>query len=172
MEQQFLNPEYVRHAGLIITAPFLALLFSRLELTQNNEFINSSSQHRAVQLLNYVASGAEENLEYELVAHKILCGMQPNEPLITGTPLTHAEKEVADDMLMAITQQWTALNTTSKQGLRETFIMRDGIIEDDENAFYLKVEQKAFDVLLDQIPWDIGRIKLSWMHKILEVTWR
>ena len=172
MERHFLNPVYVTHAGLIIVAPYLGMLFSRLELMQNDTFVNESLQQRAVQLLWYAASGAEVVNEQELLVHKVLCGIPVSKPVTFNGPLTADEKNMADEMLGAIIQHWTVIGNTSIQGLRESFIMRDGRLEDDDQAFYLHVEQKAFDMLLDQIPWNINKIKLSWMHKILELTWR
>jgi hypothetical protein len=79
--------------------------------------------------------------------------------------------EIVDGLLTAVTQQWSALRETSIDGLRESFLKRDGKLE-EEDSFYLKIEQKPFDLLLDQIPWNISKIKLSWMPKILNVEWR
>ncbi|HIB47327.1 MAG TPA: hypothetical protein EYN07_07930 [Flavobacteriaceae bacterium] len=172
MERQFLDPLFIKNAGLILTAPYLGMLFSRLELMQHHVFVNGEAQERAVHLLGYVATGAEDLPEYDLVLQKILCGMLVSEPLKTHTPLTNTEKEMADEMLEAIKQHWKPLNNTSIEAFRESFLIREGKLEDDETAFYLLVEQNTIDILLDQIPWNISKIKLSWMQKILEVQWR
>jgi len=36
----------------------------------------------------------------------------------------------------------------------------------------LIVEAKAYDVLLDTLPWRISTIQLSWMTGMLAVQWR
>jgi len=172
MERQFLNPLFIKNAGLIIIAPYLRMLFSRLELIQQDVFVDFSAQERAVQLLGYVASGTEDLPEYELVIQKVLCGMTALGSLVIETPLTVAEKEISDEMLKAITQHWKPLNATSIDGLRESFIMRDGKLKEDNEASYLRIEQKAFDVLLDQLPWSITPIKLPWLQKEIQVIWR
>lgn len=172
MERQFLNPFFIKNTGLIIIAPYLRMLFSRLELMQQDVFVGVSAQERAVQLLGYVASGTEDSLEHELVIQKVLCGMNVSESLVLDTPLTTVEKEMANQMLVAITQQWRPLNDTSIDGLRESFIMRDGKLEEDNEGFYVQVEQKAYDLLLDQLPWSITSIKLPWMEKVIQVDWR
>jgi hypothetical protein len=33
------------------------------------------------------------------------------------------------------------------------------------------VEKKAYDILLDRLPWGIGMIKLSWAPYVLNVEW-
>ena len=74
-------------------------------------------------------------------------------------------------MLYNITQQWSPLKGTSIDSLRSSFIQREGRLEEEEDRFYMIIEKKAFDMLLNQIPWNIDKIKLSWMHKMLEVEW-
>jgi len=169
---QYLDPIYINFSGLIILSPYLGMLFERCGLTQNNAFIDHESQSRAVHLLDYAATGSVGKEEHELIIHKVLCGLQIADPITSVTELTDTEKETVNGLLHAITQQWTALNNTSIEGLRASFLIRMGKLEEDEDAFHLKIDQKAYDMLLDQIPWNITQIKLSWMEKILQVEWR
>ncbi|MDX1462468.1 MAG: contractile injection system tape measure protein [Marinirhabdus sp.] len=172
MERELIDPLFIQNAGLVLTAPYMGMLFSRLELIQHDVFVNGEAQERAVHLLGYVATGAENVPEYELVIQKVLCGMLVSEPLAIHRPLTTAEKEMADQMLVAITEHWKPLNNTTIVGLRESFLLREGQLEDGDFTYKLQVEQKSLDILLDQIPWNISKIYLNWMQKVLEVSWR
>jgi len=171
-ERNFAEALFITHAGLVIVAPYLGMLFSRLNYLKDNQFLSVDFRARAVILMAYIASGTTEPLEHELVLHKILCGMSIDHPIDVSIVLSSEEKSTADDMLDAIISHWTVLKNTSKEGLRVSFIDREGKLDEDANGFYLKVEQKSIDVLLDSIPWNIQKIKLSWMHKILDVIWR
>jgi hypothetical protein len=171
-KREYLDPIYVNYSGLILLAPYLGMLFKRCGLIQNNEFIDSESQSKAVHFLDYAATGSVGKEEHELIINKILCGMEITDPITSITDLTTQEKEIIDSLLTAVTQQWTPLKNSSIDGFRNSFLERTGKLEEDTEAFYLKVEQKAYDMLLDQIPWNITQIKLSWMDKILQVEWR
>jgi hypothetical protein len=35
----------------------------------------------------------------------------------------------------------------------------------------LQVERRGFDILLDQLPWNMGIIKTQWMDEPLSVDW-
>jgi hypothetical protein len=169
--REFMDPIFINNAGLIILAPYLGLLFERCGLMKEQEFIDAASQFKGVQLLAYAAIGTTRQEENQLVINKILCGLELTTPLAKPAALNATEMEIVDGLLTAVTQQWSALRETSIDGLRESFLKRDGKLE-EEDSFYLKIEQKPFDLLLDQIPWNISKIKLSWMPKILNVEWR
>jgi len=53
-----------------------------------------------------------------------------------------------------------------------SFLQRRGKLVFSEDAIYLTVEQMAFDVLLDYLPWSISLINFSWMNKQVHTTWR
>ena len=107
----------------------------------------------------------------ELVINKILCGLDFRAPLNKAEDLTSDEKELVDSLLKAVTQQWKPLNAPSIDTLRQSFFQREGKLMEEDGQFFLKIERKPFDMLLDQIPWNISKIKLSWMQKIQEVEW-
>jgi hypothetical protein len=76
-----------------------------------------------------------------------------------------------EDMLSTAISYWTALKNTSPDGLREGFLLRSGKLSHKFDEWFLFVEQKTLDVLLQQLPWTIGFIKLPWMNKMLKVEW-
>ena len=170
--REFTASLFITSAGLIITAPYLGKLFDTCDLFTAGVFKNKNSQYKAIQLCNYLATGNTSYQEHELSFHKILCGLKATEPIESLPTITENEKGICNSLLTAITENWTPLRNTSIDGLRTTFLQREGRLEEDEEAYFLKVEQKSFDMLLDQIPWNINKIKLSWMPKTVNVQWR
>jgi hypothetical protein len=170
--RDFTDSLSITSAGLIIMAPYLGLLFDRCDLFINGVFKNKNSQFKAVQLLNYSATGNELPKEHELTIHKVLCGLKLTERVESFSTITDGEKDNCNRLLKAIIEHWTPLMNISFDGLRTTFLQREGKLEEDEEAYFLQVEQEPFDILLDQIPWDITQIKQSWMTKTINVQWR
>ena len=168
----FENSIYNHNAGIIILTPFLSTLFERCELMEHGKFHDLESKYRAVNLLEYAATGNTGKEEHELVINKILCGMAISDPLDRNIELSNNQKETVDGLLTSVLKQWTVLSNTSIDGLRETFLQRAGKLEENDDQYHLKVEQKSFDMLLDQIPWNINQINLSWMKKSLKTEWR
>lgn len=168
----FLDPIFVKNAGLIILSPYLGMLFERCGLMQGSEYVNDKSRSKAVHLLQYAATGETGKEEHGLVINKLLCGMTITDPIEKNVELTIEDKETVNGLLTAITQQWKPLSGTSIEGLQDSFLQREGKLEEEEEQYFLKIEQKAFDMLLDQISWNISNIKLSWMEKNIVIEWR
>jgi hypothetical protein len=64
------------------------------------------------------------------------------------------------------------LRNTSPDGLRGTFLLRPGKVSLRNDDWLLQVEARTCDILLEQLPWGIGMIKLPWMEKMVWVEWR
>ena len=92
----------------------------------------------------------------------------PIAPAIEATP---RELEVCQALLSSVIANWTIINTTSTEGLRETFLQREGRLQHGANGWSLFVQRKTLDVLIDQIPWPISTIAHSWMPEPIFVTW-
>jgi hypothetical protein len=56
--------------------------------------------------------------------------------------------------------------------LRESFLQRGGRLQRKGDAWQLAVETRAFDMLLDQVPWSYSTIKFGWMERVIYVDWR
>lgn len=162
---------FVRHAGVVLLHPFLPAFFRKFDLLEEEDFRNALSRHRAVHLLHYLSAGTAGLPEYEMVLPKFLCGMPLDIPLEREITITEEEQEESDTLLQAAIEHWGALGSTSADGLREGFLQRDGKLEKRPNGWYLVVEQKTIDILLDQLPWSISMIKLPWMKELLRVEW-
>ncbi len=162
---------YVRNAGLILLHPFIATLFARAELTKDGAFTGEAAQAKAVQLLQYAATGAEQEPEYELVLNKLLAGLKPEEVLVHTADLKAEDKELINGMIHAILMQWDKMKNTSLEGFRNSFLMREGYVFQTEESWVLRVEQRGYDIILQTLPWSFGMIKFSWMNKPLIVEW-
>ena len=160
---------FIDNAGLIIVAPFLLRLFQQLG------WIVEMKVHpaiRAVHLLHYLATGSHEGREYDFVLNKILCGLEVEEPLERIGELTKEEMEAADKVLIAVIEHWKIIKNTSMEGLRESFLMRNGKLSKKGDDWLLQVEQKSYDMLLDSLPWSISLIRLPFMQATLHVEWK
>ncbi|MES2649714.1 MAG: contractile injection system tape measure protein [Bacteroidota bacterium] len=162
------EPIYITNAGLVIVAAFLPVFFERTKLVDNYKIVDD---HTAVCMVNYLATGSIDMHEYELVLPKILCGIAPGELIETNLIITDHLKKEADDLLQSVIEYWSILKNTSVAGLRETFLQREGKLHFKNNEWWLQVEQKQFDMLLDQLPWNISMIKLAWMPGVLRTEW-
>jgi len=118
-----------------------------------------------------LATGQQNSPEYSLVFEKILCGLDINVPLEKEAPLSELEKEESEELLKSIISNWTRIKNTSVNGLRETFLKRDGILTKRENGWLLQVERRTPDVLLDAIPWSFSTLHFSWANYIIVTEW-
>jgi hypothetical protein len=147
------------------------MYFTELGIAEDNQFKDKELQQRAVLLLHYLAAGETEVAEFNLLMAKLLCGLDFSEPVPKSIELTEQEKEESANLLKAITRHWKPLNNTSAAGLRTSFFQREGTLKQTEAGWTLHVEQKTIDILMNQLPWGIGTIRLPWMKNILNVEW-
>ncbi len=165
------NPVFITNAGLVLLHPFLGRLFENVGYTENSQWLSEEVQQRALVLSQFLVTGTEEYAEYELILNKILTGYPIEDTLSDEIELSAYEKDEANDLLQSVINHWKALKNTSVPGLQNTFLQREGKIIKKESDWLLQVEQKAFDVLLDKIPWGFSTIKTPWMEEILSVEW-
>ncbi len=158
----------ILNAGLVIVAPFLEHFFSACNLLTEGSI---NDNNKALALLHYMAFGNIEYHEYDLVLPKILCGVDEKEPVEIVSFLSMEELDHVNDLLQSVIENWSALKSTSPDGLRETFLQRKGILVFNDDTWQLQVEQNAVDILLESLPWTIGYIKLSWMENVLKTQW-
>lgn len=163
---------FIGHAGIVLLHPFLQRFFQYTSLWNGVQFTNRFSQQKAMVLLYWMVAGNCDPQEHELVIHKILCGYPVNDPVEPGISVTQDDKEIAAGLLEAVIAEWTILKNTSRQGLAEQFLARNGKLICKDDDLRLQVESNTVDVLLDHLPWGIGTIKLPWMPRMLKVEWR
>lgn len=162
---------FIENAGLVLLHPFLAGLFSNLQLTENGKFVTDSDQSVATRILQFLVYGENEVAENFYPLNKILCGMEISQVLGEEIEIGQETKIEGEELLQAVIGHWSVLKNTSLEGLRETFLQRNGKISRVEKGWKLQVERKTVDVLLAKLPWGIGIIKLPWMTEMMYVEW-
>jgi hypothetical protein len=161
---------YLNCAGLVLLHPFLPRFFTALGIAVDDEIVQPE---RALCLLHYLATGQQVAPEYELILPKILCNVPLGTPVEAQVNFTAAELDEAVALLKAVIRHWEVLRDASIDGLRGTFLVRAGKVSvRADGDWLLQVEAKSFDILLEQLLWGIGMIKLPWMSKMLWVEWR
>lgn len=160
-----------QRAGLVIFAPYLALLFDRLGLLDVRRLPERAlpGARRALQLLgdgNTPEAARTDPLE------KLLLG-QPQTWRHSNAPADPApDPGLVDGLIRAVIARWSALGQTSPEGLQNAFVRRTGSLLEAEDGWRLTVDPGPFDMLLDRLPWSVGTVALPWMEMPLHVKWR
>lgn len=162
---------FIQNSGLCILSPYLQLFFTRLGLVHKNEFIDREKQDRAIHILQYAVTGDEAAAEHSLAFNKLLCGLKITEPISRFINLTNEEKAECEALLSSIIKNWDALRSTSVDGLRHSFLLRKGILKQDELSWVLKAERKTYDMMMNKMPWSFSAIKLPWNEHAIQVQW-
>lgn len=171
-EQDYTEQIYIANAGLVLASVYLPRLFAILGLTERNAFRDRRAAERAVHLLQFIVDERVDAPEYQLVLNKILCGVKTGAPIDRSIVISTDERQAIESLLHGMIQHWNVVGNTSLAGLRESFLQREGRLQLRDNAWHLLVESRAFDMLLDQLPWSFSTIKYSWMDRVLYVEWR
>ncbi|MCB0652889.1 MAG: hypothetical protein KDC85_16545 [Saprospiraceae bacterium] len=163
---------YVHNAGMVLLWPYLGMLFERAGLTSNGEFPDNEARQQAVLLLEFIVSEDENPGDDKLLFNKFLCGYPLDAPITVSLQMDENLEQLCSGLLEAVISSWTILGNTSITGLRETFLLREGILNFNEDNTDLRVTIKPYDILLDQLPWSLSPVKLSWIQQNLIVYWR
>jgi hypothetical protein len=162
---------YVNNAGLVLLFPFLTTAFQRLGWVHAGQFISQDAQVRAVHFLQYTVNGKEAHPEHELALNKVLCNLPLEEPVPAELTLKDEEKQLSHELLKVVLQQWERMSNSSIEGFQAAFLSRQGALWETEEAWYLRVEQRGYDVILQTLPWGLGMARTSWMNKTLYTEW-
>jgi hypothetical protein len=165
------QPMCINNAGLVLRWPFIEKFFTLAELIIDRRFINEEKKQRAPFLLQHVITGTEEHKDQNMALNKILCGIEVARPLLCEIFLTEKEKNLSAELLTSVIGLWPTLKNTSQEGLRQSFLQRDGLLMVKPASMKLQVERRGLDILLDQLPWNMGIIKTQWMDESLSVDW-
>ena len=162
----------VQNGGLVLLWPFLGRLFSRLQLTDGKAFVGEREQARAIQLTEYLVNGRTETEEYELSLNKVLCGAELEFPVPPVLDITPEEEDLCQKMLVGVIRNWEKMKNTRPKTFQETFLRREARLYRLEDRWELSVGRKAYDVLLDTLPWNISMFQLNWMPQRMVVHWK
>lgn len=161
----------VQNAGLILLHPFFHTYFTRLELINKGKFVDETARHRAVRLLQLLVDGGTDHGEHTLLLNKVLCNLPWEIPLLPDIKITEGEKDLALQLLGAAIQQWPKMHNASVAGFRASFLKREGIIWQTEEAWFQRVQPRSYDIILQTLPWSYGMTRFSWLPKPLYTEW-
>lgn len=176
-EHKNANVIYINNAGVVLLWPYLQRFFGNIKLTDGNGFKDRQSTEMAVRTLHHLVSPKEPLSENLFPLNKILCGLDVNDLVPTlddnGKSFAIPDKDIeaGKELIEAVIENWGTIGSTSVEGFQNSFLQREGKLENDEQGWKLKVEQRPFDVLMNSLPWNINLIKLPWMPKPLHVEW-
>jgi len=172
-QETILEGMFCQYAGLVLLHPFFRHLFNHLLLLEDGTFRNVAALEKAVVLLYFIASGKTEPRDYELVVPKIFCGMRLHQGVSEQSfLLSEVERQEALNMIHAAIEQWDFIRNTSVEGLRESFLAREGKLLIKDSGIEFRIESRGIDVLLDRLPWNLSLIKFPWLDKLIHVEWR
>jgi hypothetical protein len=163
----------VDNAGLSLLWPFLPELFAQLALLDEarRHWRDAVAAHRAVTLLDHLATGEPAVDEARLPLAKLLCGLPLDAVHDPGEPVDTAELQVLDGFLQAMLEHCQPLGHLSVEGLRGSWLLRPGLIEQRDGLPLLRVERRGYDILLDRLLWPREWVRLPWMPLPLRVEW-
>ena len=107
-----------------------------------------------------------------MVLNKILCGAEQRTQVDVKLNIDEAELQICDSLLKGVLQNWQKLNNSSVETLRQTFLIREGILTPNELDYDLDIVKETFDVLLETIPWNISIIQTTFMKNRIIVDWK
>jgi len=160
---------YISNSGLILLHPYLKLFFSRLNLMDNDAFVDEGARARSVGLLQFLVTGLSEWEEHHLVLNKVICGFSIGEPVETAFDFTDEEIDTSEGLLKAFMGHWGVPKSIA--GLRGDWLIRDGRLITKEEKWELAVEKKPYDLLLRSVPVGLSIINFEWMRKPISVQW-
>lgn len=175
--EEVVQPDYipVANAGLCLFAPWIIRLFGMLDLLAKDrkDLKDMDARIRAIFILQRLVTAEQrEYKEGDLVFNRLLVACPFNVPLPKSHELTDKEIETVESMLAGVKANWPKMANTSIGGFQLSFIERDGQLEQQEGKWVLTVENKAYDILLDSLPWSYKMIRLPWLKKPISVSWR
>lgn len=165
--------QMVDNAGLVLLNHHILMLFEMCGYLSQRKFKDTAMAHRAILLLQFLATGETNAGDEQLCFNKLLCGLPTTRPVDTNISLLGTEKELCLKLLRNVIVQWPILNNTSVDGLREAFICRKGKLDESAvDKVTLSIDPKTFDMLLLKLPWTYNNICLPWMPRTLHTQWR
>jgi hypothetical protein len=163
---------FVTNSGLILlNAGLLKRGFETLGWVAEDKIVNDNARNKMLLWMHYLVWGEDRAYEYDWQLNKVLTGMLPEMVADINISISAFEKAEADHLLDAVTEYWTALKGVSRDGLRQTFLQRNGRLSCDDSGWQLHVETKGVDILIDYLPWPFSIVKFPWMTKPLFTQW-
>lgn len=172
------DPIYIQNAGIVIFARLLPFFFKNLGLMDptGEAFTGPVAKERAVFLLHNLLFFKREMEEVDLPLNKIICGMEPSDPVTGPMELTEQEEKEIETLFKVVSSRWPYMANKTPDEVRGTVLLREGRIRWDQanitsGHWNLRVQQKPYDTILSNYPYPFSEIKLPWMETKLIVDW-
>ncbi len=163
---------FIDNAGLILIASFLPAFFKNLGLLNDtSSFVDEEARIRAIHLARFLVTGETRHPEHLLIFNKLICGLPLQTPLPLELNISKEEKEESEDLLTSVITNWSVLKNTSIEGLRTSFLKRQGKLSLLEDGWRLDVEERPYDMLLEHLPWGINICTLPWNDYFIYTEW-
>lgn len=164
---------HVFDAGLILLHPFLPSFLQKIGLVNDrHKFISKEAKHRAVHLLRYMAGAELRQDSCQLALEKMVCGLPVDALIGRNFEISDMEKEEIVGLFEAVKEYWKPVSKSSMESIQHTFLQRHGTIEFSDSAWIVRVEGNAFDILLEDLPWEISTILFPWLEDLIFVEWQ
>jgi hypothetical protein len=160
----------IGHAGIILLWPFLPDFFRKMELVEKENFVNEAAQHRAMYLLQYMATGNGNSNAPVFPLVKLLCGVSPTESIEVDF-LNEEERNACDEMLKEVIAAWPALKSAGPSYLRSMFLQREGQLKKQDRSWNLIVQQETQDILLGKLSWGVSVVRMPWNKTLIYTEW-
>ncbi|WP_265429438.1 contractile injection system tape measure protein [Chryseobacterium sp. YIM B08800] len=162
--------QYVQNAGLILIHPFIKTFFEHCDLIdlKTQQLINPEL---CAHLLHYIATGKTNAPEYDMVFEKFLCNIPMHQTINRHIKLSRKHKTQAKNVIESVQHNWSSMKKSSVALLQNEFFQRPGKLVVTDHDYTLTVEQKTQDILLKNLGWGLGLVKLPWKKKFMFVNW-
>lgn len=162
--------QYVQNAGLILIHPFIKTFFEHCDLIdlKTQQLINPEL---CAHLLHYIATGKTNAPEYDMVFEKFLCNIPMHQTINKHIKLSRKHKTQAKNVIESVQHNWSSMKKSSVALLQNEFFQRPGKLVVTDHDYTLTIEQKTQDILLKNLGWGLGLVKLPWKKKFMFVNW-
>ena len=99
--------------------------------------------------MDFLVWGERKVYEYDLILNKVIAGIYPENLCDINIALSKNEQYATNEFLETIIKYWSILKRTSIEGLRTSFLQRNGRLSNEDGCWQLHVESKSFDLLID-----------------------
>lgn len=159
----------VDNAGLVLLHPFLPHFFRDIGLMDDRKQL--TDRVFAAHIIHFIATGKERDFEHAMAFAKYLAGIPIGESIARNIAITTDVLQKTEMLFDALREHWESVRNTSTEGIRETFLIREGKIVVSGETTRLIMERKTVDILLESLGWSIGMVHLPWKKEILFVEW-
>nr|WP_294482123.1 contractile injection system tape measure protein [uncultured Bacteroides sp.] len=171
----------INNAGLCLISPFIPMLFRKLGYLENDNKhfkkdvergTETKTKIRAIFVLQYSLSLEERQYcKQDLMLGRVFLNLPMDIVLPDRLELNDKEKQTVEEMLTAAKNNWDTMRNKSLAGFQEAFLKRSGRLKNEGDKWLLTVDERAYDILFQYLPWNFERIRFPWTDKLIAVKW-